>query len=106
VKWAQILGAKRVIGIDNVQWRLDFAAEKSGIETINFDEHKDVVKRLQELVPGGIDVGLHCGESSNDRSVLVPLSQPSLSHFPRAKEHDAQDRESTQARDGHSGNHQ
>ena len=61
VKWAQIFGAKRVIGIDNVPHRLNFAAEKSGIETINFSEHTDVVKRLQELVPGGIDVALHCG---------------------------------------------
>lgn len=61
VKWAQLFGAKRVIGIDNVPYRLNLAAEKSGIETINFSEHKDVVKRLQELVPGGIDVGLHCG---------------------------------------------
>lgn len=58
------MGAKRVIAIDNVPFRLQFAAEKSGIETINFDEHKDVVKRLQELVPSGIDVGLHCGKYS------------------------------------------
>ena len=60
-KWAQIKGAKRVIGIDCVPERLALAQEKSGIETINFKEHTDVVKRLQELVPGGLDVAIDAG---------------------------------------------
>lgn len=57
------MGAKRVIGIDRVPERLAFAREKSGIETLDFSEHKDIVKRLQELVPGGLDVAIDCGES-------------------------------------------
>ncbi|KAI5121819.1 hypothetical protein M0805_003255 [Coniferiporia weirii] len=60
-RWAKLKGAKRVIGIDRVPERLTFAMEKSGIEVIDFSVHKDVVKRLQELVPGGLDVALDCG---------------------------------------------
>ena len=55
-------GAKRVIGIDNVPERLDFAATRSNIEVIDFSKHKDVVKRLQELVPGGVDVAIDAGK--------------------------------------------
>lgn len=60
-RWAQLKGAKRVIGIDRVPERLAFAREKSGLETIDFSQHKDVVKRLQEIVPGGLDVAIDCG---------------------------------------------
>ncbi|ELU38920.1 R,R-butanediol dehydrogenase [Rhizoctonia solani AG-1 IA] len=55
-RWAQIKGAKRVIGIDSHPQRLAFASEKLGIETLNFKEHSDVPGRLHELVPGGVDV--------------------------------------------------
>ena len=61
VQFAKLKGASRVIGIDRVPERLAFAQEKAGIETINFAEHKDVVKRLAEIAPGGLDVALDCG---------------------------------------------
>jgi len=61
-KWAKLKGAKRVIGIDRVASRLAFAREQTGVETIDFSEHKDVLKRIQELVPGGLDVALDCGK--------------------------------------------
>lgn len=53
-----------MIGIDNVQARLAFAAEKSGVEMLDFGQHKDVVKRLQEIVPGGLDVAIDCGKEA------------------------------------------
>ncbi|KAF8671808.1 GroES-like protein [Rhizoctonia solani] len=43
-------------------WRLAFASEKLGIETLNFKEHSDVLRRLRELVPGEVDVALDCGK--------------------------------------------
>lgn len=63
-------GASRVIGIDKVPARLLFAREKSGIETIDFTEHTDVVKRIQELVPGGLDVAIDCGTFHEPKSLL------------------------------------
>ncbi|QRV77096.1 Zinc-binding dehydrogenase [Ceratobasidium sp. AG-Ba] len=50
-----------VIGIDSHPQLLAFAAGKSGIETINFKEHKDVPARLFEPVPGGVDLALDFG---------------------------------------------
>jgi threonine dehydrogenase-like Zn-dependent dehydrogenase len=54
--WAKFRGAKRVIGIDNIPYRLNVAKEKLGVEVINFDEYKDVGKHLKKIVRGGPDV--------------------------------------------------
>jgi threonine dehydrogenase-like Zn-dependent dehydrogenase len=61
-QWCKLMGARRVIGIDNVEERLKFARERLGIETINFDdaEKGDTVKQLQALVPGGLDKTIDC----------------------------------------------
>jgi len=56
--WAKFRGAKRVIGIDNIPYRLNIAKEKLGVEVINFNEIKDVWKHLKEIVPGGPDVAI------------------------------------------------
>ncbi|KAF8749667.1 GroES-like protein [Rhizoctonia solani] len=69
-RWAQIKGAKRVIGIDSHPQRLAFASEKLGIETLNFKEHSDVLRRLRELVPGGVDVALDCGTFHEPKTLL------------------------------------
>jgi len=54
--WAKFRGAKRVIGIDNIPYRLNVAKEKLGVEVINFDEVKGVAQYLKKIVPGGPDV--------------------------------------------------
>jgi threonine dehydrogenase-like Zn-dependent dehydrogenase len=53
--WAKFLGAKRIIAIDSVPYRLNVASYRFGAETINFEE-KDVYQTMRELVPGGPDV--------------------------------------------------
>jgi threonine dehydrogenase-like Zn-dependent dehydrogenase len=60
-RFALMKGASRVIGIDRVKERLALARERTGIETLDFSEHTDVVKRIHELVPGGLDVAIDCG---------------------------------------------
>lgn len=60
-QWARLKGASRIIGIDTIPERLAFAMNRLQIETINFQEYKDVPKRILELVPGGVDVALDCG---------------------------------------------
>lgn len=72
-KWCLLKGASRIIAIDNVQWRLDNVREKLGskVELLNFDEFKNVPKKLNEMTapgthgldptrPAGIDVALEC----------------------------------------------
>ena len=49
---AYLMGAERVIAIDQYAYRLDMAREKCGAETINFQESEDVVEELKELTGG------------------------------------------------------
>jgi threonine dehydrogenase-like Zn-dependent dehydrogenase len=59
VQWAKIMGASRIIAIDNVPHRLALVAKKYGAETINFSETTDVVGAIKNLVgPDGIDKGI------------------------------------------------
>lgn len=68
-----VRGAERIVMIDNQQYRLDFAKEKLPyIETLNFDETKDIVKALKEMIPHGPDVcieavGFHYTKSLLDK---------------------------------------
>jgi len=56
-RWCQIRKAGRIIGIDSVPERLDFA-KKMGIEVLNFKE-VNILKSLQEMT-GGLDAGIEC----------------------------------------------
>ena len=54
--------------------RLDFASEESGVETVDFNQHSDVVKRLQEIRSGGLDVAINCGNHFRYSNSLYPLT--------------------------------
>jgi len=56
--WAKFRGAKRVIGIDDVKFRLDLAREKLGVETVNLGEVQDIGRHLKQIVKGGPDVAI------------------------------------------------
>jgi threonine dehydrogenase-like Zn-dependent dehydrogenase len=49
---AYLLGAERVIAIDQYEYRLEMAREKCGAETINFQEDGDVVEILKDMTGG------------------------------------------------------
>ncbi|MFW5952331.1 MAG: zinc-dependent alcohol dehydrogenase [Gemmatimonadota bacterium] len=56
-KAAWFLGAGRVIAVDQVPYRLRFAEEYNGVETVNFREVPDTVSALKEMTDGrGPDV--------------------------------------------------
>jgi threonine dehydrogenase-like Zn-dependent dehydrogenase len=67
--WAFILGASRVIVIDNVEDRLQRAKSFWGAETINFEE-QDPVTTIQEIVPGGIDAAIDCAAFRYAKTLL------------------------------------
>jgi threonine dehydrogenase-like Zn-dependent dehydrogenase len=69
-RWAQIKGAKRIIGIDRIPERLAIAREKLGIEVIDFSVTKDVPTEIAKLVPGGLDVALDCGTFHQPKTML------------------------------------
>lgn len=60
IKWAIMAGAKRVIGVDNVGYRLNHAKINYGVEVVNFEHHDDTGEYLHDLTNGGADVVLDC----------------------------------------------
>jgi threonine dehydrogenase-like Zn-dependent dehydrogenase len=56
-KSAWLMGAGRVIAVDHVPYRLEFARKYSQVETLNFKEEEDIVTTLKEMTDGrGPDV--------------------------------------------------
>jgi threonine dehydrogenase-like Zn-dependent dehydrogenase len=54
---AWLLGAGRVIAVDHVDYRLDFARKFAQVETVNFREVPDIVLQLKKMTDGrGPDV--------------------------------------------------
>jgi len=68
-RWAQILKAGRIVGIDCVPERLDIAKRIFGIEVINFKE-QNTIKTLAEMIPGGPDVGIEAAGFEYSTSLL------------------------------------
>lgn len=67
-RWCQLLGAKRIIGIDSVDERIQIA-KQLGIETINFKE-VDTTKTLLEMEPNGVDCSLEAAGFDYAKSLL------------------------------------
>ncbi|QIW97924.1 hypothetical protein AMS68_003442 [Peltaster fructicola] len=72
--FAFLNGAKRVIMIDSVQWRLDLLKEKDPrVETVNFSKlsgANPVVAKLKEMVDGrGPDIALECAAGEYAKSL-------------------------------------
>lgn len=59
-KFAWKKGAKRVIAVDNVDYRLDHAWKHNHVESYNFETVKDLDQYLLELTKGGADVVIDC----------------------------------------------
>jgi threonine dehydrogenase-like Zn-dependent dehydrogenase len=57
MKSAWLLGAGRVIGVDHLEYRLDFARRYAGVETVNFKKVGDIIGYLKDQFEGrGPDV--------------------------------------------------
>lgn len=69
-KWSKLAGARRVIVIDNVKERLQLAKEKIGCDVINFDEDKDVVAKIYEMEPDGVDCGIDAAAFRYTKGIL------------------------------------
>ena len=92
-------GAARVIGIDKVPERLK-KAQENGIETLDFSKHTDIVKRLQEVAPGGLNVAIDCGgPTSSSFQFHLQYNDCWNRNIPRAEIYAAQSREGTHAGD-------
>ena len=59
-KFAWQKGAKRVIAVDHVKYRLEHARVTNKVETFNFKEQDELAKHLKELTGGGADIVIDC----------------------------------------------
>lgn len=59
IKWAAFHGAKRIIAVDYIDYRLEHA-KKYGVEVINFEQHDNTGEYIKEITHGGADVVIDC----------------------------------------------
>lgn len=60
IKWAALKGAKRIIAVDYIGYRLEHAKKYNGVEVINFEQHDDTGEYIHEITHGGADVVIDC----------------------------------------------
>lgn len=59
-KFCWMLGAKRVIAVDYIDYRLEHAKKYNNVETVNFEQHDNTGEYLKEITKGGADIVLDC----------------------------------------------
>lgn len=59
-KFCWMLGAKRVIAVDYIDYRLEHAKKYNNVETVNFEQHDNTGEYLKEITNGGADIVLDC----------------------------------------------
>lgn len=59
-KWAAYRGAKRIIAVDYIDYRLNHAKKYNGVETINFEDYDNTGEYIKEITHGGADVVIDC----------------------------------------------
>lgn len=59
-KWAAFRGAKRIIAVDYIGYRLEHARKYNGVEVINFEDHDNTGEYIKEITHGGADAVIDC----------------------------------------------
>ncbi|KAI9263408.1 chaperonin 10-like protein [Phascolomyces articulosus] len=71
VQWLRnVFKAARIIVVDNVPERLHLAQIHWDAEPINFKEDQDIIKRIFDLVPEGLDRAIDCAGFRYTKSLL------------------------------------
>src|SRR5690242_845118 len=74
-KFAWMKGAKRVIAVDHVPYRMQHAKKMNAVETFNFTEYPDMGEHLKEITKGGADVVIDCVGMDGKKSPLEYIEQ-------------------------------
>jgi S-(hydroxymethyl)glutathione dehydrogenase/alcohol dehydrogenase len=74
-KFAWMKGAKRVIAVDNLPYRLNHAKRMNDSEIYNFDEYEDMGKYIKEITSGGADVVIDCVGMDGKKSAIEKVEQ-------------------------------
>ncbi|AFH59837.1 zinc-dependent alcohol dehydrogenase [Paenibacillus caseinilyticus] len=73
-KFAWLKGAKRVIAVDYVGYRLEHAKRVNKVEIVNFESEENIGNHLKEMTKGGADVVIDCVGMSGKMSPLEFLA--------------------------------
>lgn len=74
-KFAWMKGAKRVIAIDNLPYRLHRAKQMNKVEAYNFDEYNDMGAYVKEITSGGVDIVIDCVGMDGKKSTIEAIEQ-------------------------------
>ncbi|MDN4525699.1 zinc-dependent alcohol dehydrogenase [Fictibacillus fluitans] len=74
-KFAWMKGAKRVIAVDNVPYRLNHAVKMNNVEAFNFDQFDDMGAHIHEITNGGSDVVIDCVGMDGKKSAVEAVEQ-------------------------------
>ncbi|MCQ6563498.1 zinc-dependent alcohol dehydrogenase [Paenibacillus mendelii] len=73
-KFCWMKGAKRVIALDFLDYRLQHAKRINNVEIVNIEQYKNVGNELKEMTQGGADVVIDCSGMSGKMSPLEQLA--------------------------------
>ncbi|WP_298470994.1 zinc-dependent alcohol dehydrogenase [uncultured Psychrobacillus sp.] len=74
-KFAWMKGAKRVIAVDHLPYRLNHAVKMNKVEAYNFEEYDHMGKYIREITNGGVDVVIDCVGMDGKMSTLEKVGQ-------------------------------
>ena len=74
-KFAWMKGAKRVIVVDLLDYRLNHAKKTNKVEILNLENYDDVGLHIRELTKGGVDVVIDCVGMDGKLSMIEKIEQ-------------------------------
>lgn len=74
-QFAWMKGAKRVIAVDHLAYRLNHAVKMNKVEAYNFEEYDHMGKYIREITNGGVDVVIDCVGMDGKMSTLEKVGQ-------------------------------
>jgi threonine dehydrogenase-like Zn-dependent dehydrogenase len=85
-KSAWLMGAGRVIAVDHLDYRLEFAKKYANVEIVDFSQVDDIVLHLKKMTEGrGPDV---CIGTAMNKNVTMRMGQCNVKRYmPRLIEH-------------------
>lgn len=76
-KFAWLKGAKRVIAVDYIQYRLQHAKHTNNVEIFDFTKHDNIGEHIKEITKGGADAVIDC-VGMDGRMTAMELVQSAL----------------------------
>lgn len=74
-KFAWMKGAKRVIAVDHLPYRLNHAVKMNKVEAYNFDDFDDMGGHIKEITNGGVDVVIDCVGMDGKMNIMEKVEQ-------------------------------